>query len=146
VSTSLVVQSTTPFGSLGDNLFEEAHDWGWFWNLINVRILFGLIDIMVITIKDLNTSVISPTLTLDELKLDNSDHIIHDVPAKLVKQFAAYLAEPLADIYNSGLRRGEYPDIYKFEICTPVPKSYPPQTTAQLRNIATLGPILISQL
>ena len=61
-----------------------------------------------------------------------------DIPAKLVKQFAAYLAEPLADIFNSGLRRGEYPDIYKFEICTPVPKSYPPQTTAQLRNISGL--------
>ena len=61
-----------------------------------------------------------------------------DVPAKLIRQFAAYLAEPLADIFNSGLRRGEYPEIYKFEVCTPVPKVHPPQTTAQLRNISGL--------
>ena len=61
-----------------------------------------------------------------------------DFPARLIKLFAAYLAEPLTDIYNCGLRRGEYPDIYKFEICTPVPKAYPTQTTAQLRNISGL--------
>ena len=34
-----------------------------------------------------------------------------DFPARLTKQFAAYLAEPLADIFNSGLHRGEYSDI-----------------------------------
>ena len=61
-----------------------------------------------------------------------------DVPAKLIKQFAAYLAEPLTDIYNAGLRRGEYPELYKFEVCTPVPKVHPTQTTAQLRNISGL--------
>jgi hypothetical protein len=61
-----------------------------------------------------------------------------DIPARLVKQFAAYLADPLADIFNTGLKRGEYPDIYKFEICTPVPKLHPTQSTAQLRNISGL--------
>ena len=61
-----------------------------------------------------------------------------DFPAKLSKQFAAYLAEPLADIFNTSIRRGEYPDIYKSEICTPVPKVHPPQTTTQLRNISGL--------
>ena len=38
-----------------------------------------------------------------------------DVPARLIKHFAAYLAEPLTDIFNTSLRRGEYPEIYKFE-------------------------------
>ena len=61
-----------------------------------------------------------------------------DFPAKLIKQFAAYLAEPLADILNTSVRRGEYPQIYKFEISTPVPKVYPPQNTSQLRNISGL--------
>ena len=61
-----------------------------------------------------------------------------DFPARLIKQFAAYLADPLTDIFNCGLRRGEYPEIYKFEVCTPVPKSWPTQTTAQLRNISGL--------
>ena len=61
-----------------------------------------------------------------------------DFPAKLIKEFAAYLAEPLADILNTSVRRGEYPKFYKFEISTPVPKVYPTETLAQLRNISGL--------
>ena len=61
-----------------------------------------------------------------------------DFPAKLSKHFAAFLAEPLTDIFNTSIRRGEYPNIYKSEICTPVPKKYPTQNTAQLRNISGL--------
>ena len=61
-----------------------------------------------------------------------------DFPAKLIKIFAAYLAEPLADILNTSVGRGEYPKIYKFEISTPVPKVYPTETLAQLRNISGL--------
>ena len=34
--------------------------------------------------------------------------------------------------------RGEYPNIYKFEVCTPVPKVHPTQSTGQLRNISGL--------
>ena len=36
-----------------------------------------------------------------------------DVPAKLLKLFAAYLAEPLASIINCSIRYGDYPDIWK---------------------------------
>ena len=61
-----------------------------------------------------------------------------DVPARIIKQIAAYLAEPLTDIFNTGLRQGEYPEIYKFEICTPVPKVHPTQKSSQLRNISGL--------
>ena len=61
-----------------------------------------------------------------------------DFPAKLIKLFAAYLAEPLTDVLNTSVRRGEYPQIYKFEVSTPVPKTYPTETTAQLRNISGL--------
>ena len=35
-----------------------------------------------------------------------------DFPARLIKLFAAYLAEPLTDIYNCGLRRCEYIQTY----------------------------------
>ena len=48
-----------------------------------------------------------------------------------------YLAEPLTVIFNCGLRKGEYPEVYK-EICTPVPKVTSPQNTSQLRNICGL--------
>ena len=53
-----------------------------------------------------------------------------DVPVRIIKQFAAYLAEPLTDIFNTGLRRGEYQEIYKFKICTPVPKVHPTQKSS----------------
>ena len=61
-----------------------------------------------------------------------------DVPAKLLKYFAAYLAEPLTDILNTSVRRGEYPKIYKFETSTPVPKVHPTKNLSQLRNISGL--------
>ena len=50
-----------------------------------------------------------------------------DLPARIFKEFAALLAEPLTHIYNTSLVQGIYPAIYKFEICTPVPKKYPPE-------------------
>ena len=62
-----------------------------------------------------------------------------DFPAKLIKHFAAYLAEPFTDIVNTSIKRGEYPQIYKFETCTPVPKvPHQPQNTSQIRNISGL--------
>ena len=76
-------------------------------------------------------------LMLAQLKTNKST-VPGDLPAKLCKQFAAYLAEPLADIINTSVKRGEYPQLYKIEVCTPVPKVYPPQTTSQIRNISGL--------
>ena len=34
--------------------------------------------------------------------------------------------------------RGEYPNLYKKDVCTPVPKKYPPKETSDLRNISGL--------
>ena len=48
------------------------------------------------------------------------------------------MAEPLTDIINTSLRRGEYPNIYKFESSTPVPKVFPPRKVDQMRNISGL--------
>ena len=45
-----------------------------------------------------------------------------DIPANLRKEAAVFLAEPLTDIFNSCLRNGVYPNTWKFEWCTPVPK------------------------
>ena len=61
-----------------------------------------------------------------------------DFPVKLSKMFAAYLAEPLCDIINSSIRRGEYPELWKYEISTPVPKKYPPKNISDMRNISGL--------
>ena len=76
-------------------------------------------------------------LLLTQLKT-NKATVPGDFPAKLIKMFAAYLAEPLTDIINTSVRRGEYPQMYKFEVCTPVPKKYPPQNTSEIRNISGL--------
>jgi hypothetical protein len=42
-----------------------------------------------------------------------------DVPAQIVRLFAAYLAEPLTNIVNCAIRTGEYPNIWKQEMATP---------------------------
>ena len=76
-------------------------------------------------------------LQLTQLKI-NKATVQGDFPPKLTKMFAAYLAEPLADIINTSIRRGEYPKLYKYEISTPVPKSYPVRNTAEIRNISGL--------
>ena len=68
----------------------------------------------------------------------NKSTVPGDFPAKLSKLFAAYLAEPLTDIVNSSIRRGEYPNIYKFEVSTPVPKKFPTTSTSDLRSISGL--------
>ena len=68
----------------------------------------------------------------------NRSTVSGDIPAKVLKRFAAFLAEPLTDIYNTALLKGEYPNVYKFELCTPVPKVYPTQKLSQLRNISGL--------
>ena len=68
----------------------------------------------------------------------NKSTVSGDFPAKLIKLFAAYIAEPFTDILNTSVGRGEYPKIYKFEISTPVPKSFPTDNLTQLRNISGL--------
>ena len=61
-----------------------------------------------------------------------------DVPSKLFKIFAAYLAEPLADIFNCCLVTGHYPELWKHEIVTPIPKTFPTLNITDLRNISGL--------
>ena len=45
-----------------------------------------------------------------------------DLPEKLRKEASIFLAEPLTDIYNACLVQGVYPDAWKMETVTPVPK------------------------
>ena len=68
----------------------------------------------------------------------NKSCIEGDVPAKVLKIFAAYLAEPLTDIINCSIRTRQYPDIWKEEIATPIPKTQPILEVTDLRNISGL--------
>ena len=60
------------------------------------------------------------------------------MPAKVYKECASYISEPLTHVYNASLNQGEYPMIYKLEITTPVPKIQPVEKMSQMRNISGL--------
>ena len=76
-------------------------------------------------------------MLLSNLKTNKST-IQTDISARIYKEFAAHLAEPLTHVYNTSLTQGQYPKIYKYEISTPVPKKYPVESMEQLRNISGL--------
>ena len=97
-------------------------------------------DVLVPPFDDSDIPQFKPSevwLLLAKIKTNKST-VPGDLPAKVIKQFAAYIAEPLTDIINTAIKRGEYPNLYKVEVCTPVPKVNPPQNTSQLRNISGL--------
>ena len=60
------------------------------------------------------------------------------MPATIIKEFALELSDPLADIIDCMISRGEYPDIWKIEMVTPAAKVYPPPSRNDLRKISGL--------
>ena len=87
-----------------------------------------------------STPVLSEHQVYEYLKRikTNTATVKDDIPAKIIKEFACELAAPLADVINSMVRLGEYPNIWKIEIVSPVPKSYPTLTMNDFRKIAGL--------
>ena len=61
-----------------------------------------------------------------------------DIPVKLIKLFAAQISVPLCDVINTSIKLGKWSKIYKQESVTPVPKSFPPKSPDELRNISGL--------
>ena len=74
-------------------------------------------------------------LKIDSIKKKTAT-VTGDIPMKVIKFCAEKLSFPLSDIYSRAILHGEYPNIYKVEVVTPAPKSYPPQTTRDLRKKA----------
>ena len=68
----------------------------------------------------------------------NTSTVKDDIPASIIKEFAVELSAPVADIINFSVTRGEYANIWKTEMVTPVPKVYPPKKVNQLRKISGL--------
>ena len=60
------------------------------------------------------------------------------MPAKILKVFADQLSKHVTDVINSSIKQGIWPDIYKLEIVTPVPKVFPTKQIDELRNISGL--------
>ena len=87
----------------------------------------------------------------------NTSTVKNDIPDKIIKEFACELSNPLANVINCMVERGEFPDIWKLEMVTPAPKVYPPSTVDDLRKISglknfskiaekVLGTLLISDM
>ena len=68
----------------------------------------------------------------------NKATVKDDISAKLIKEIASYICVPFSDILNTMIIKGEYPDVWKMEVQTPVPKVIPTTTVEQLRNISGL--------
>ena len=59
-----------------------------------------------------------------------------DLQSKLVKQFPELLAAPVTAIFNKITTSSVYPSQWKVEHQIALPKSYPPESEDQLRNLA----------
>ena len=85
-----------------------------------------------------------PKVSVEDVKValaqmdSNKSNVQNDVPAKVLKYVADQLAKPVADVINSSIRQGIWPDVLKLEIVTPVPKVFPPKSIEELRNISGL--------
>ena len=91
---------------------------------------FSVDDIPVVSVGEVEK-------TLAQMN-SNKSSVQGDVPAKLLKHFAKQLAEPVAQVFNASVKQGCWPEIFKLEIVTPVPKVFPPKSIDELRNISGL--------
>jgi hypothetical protein len=91
---------------------------------------FSIDDIPIVTVEDVEEAL---------TQMDtNKSNVEGDVPAKVLKHFAKQLAVPVADVINSSIKQGCWPDIFKLEMVTPVPMVYQPKNIDDLRNISGL--------
>ena len=61
-----------------------------------------------------------------------------DLPIRIIKEFSVELSLPLAHLVSSCMSVGQYPNLWKVEYVTPVPKIYPPEKLKDLRKISCL--------
>ncbi len=64
-----------------------------------------------------------------------------NIPAWLLKDFAPIMALPLTAIYNSSLREGVLPSLWKTSYVTPLPKQRPPRSVETDLRPISLTPI-----
>ena len=65
--------------------------------------------------------------------------LLIDIPENLRKEAALFLAEPLTEIYNSCLKQGIFPRIWKKEYVTPVPKVKPNEPIKELKDVRKIA-------
>ena len=57
-----------------------------------------------------------------------------DIPPIVVKMFADELSVPLTNIINTSVMMGIWPEMWKVESVTPVPKIFPPKLIKKLEK------------
>ena len=72
---------------------------------------------------------------LSNKKIKNSS-VPGDIPSKLKKEFLPEITKPMTHIFNTITMSGEHPRQWVREYVTPIPKTYPPETEEDLRNIS----------
>ena len=60
----------------------------------------------------------------------------HDFPTTFLKEFLPFLAKPSQMIFSNSITSGVYPTRWKTEYVTPHPKTLPPVTYGDLRNLS----------
>ena len=64
----------------------------------------------------------------------NTATVKDDIPARIIKEFAPELSDPLADIITCMVSRGEFPNIWKLEMVTAALKVFPSATIDEMRS------------
>ena len=62
--------------------------------------------------------------------------VFGDIPWRIISEYSVELSTPLSNIYNSSTLAGVWPNLWKYEYVTPVPKVYPPIKPDDLRKIS----------
>ena len=63
-------------------------------------------------------------VTLEQMKTNKST-VPGDIPALILKHLAKQVSVPLTNLINSCIVNGEWPDSWKEEAVTPIPKVHP---------------------
>ena len=97
-------------------------------------------DIVIPPFNESDIPIISTDQVVEALKnMDVSKSSVRgDIPSKVLKHFADKIAVPMTEVINASIKQGCWPDIFKLEIVTPVPKVPKPKTLTELRNISGL--------
>ena len=74
---------------------------------------------------------------LEKIKA-NKASVPGDIPAIVIKRFSKHLSVPLCNIINNCIQSGKWPQMYKIEAITPIPKKFPPTDVNMLRPISLL--------
>ena len=87
---------------------------------------------------DTEELIITPKMVQDEIEkgAKPKSRVPGDVFINVITQNAAVLSKPIAEIYNTIIKTGEWPSQWLTEYVTVIPKGNQPEEPAQCRNIS----------